>query len=300
MVDFIKIRLPAYYSVKMYSNYLLEFHQEVKDTGEVHKPYCETEFGPMKIKSASRYVEISGSLHKYYNWYTKGEMQNHSDFYRDQIEEALEHLSTELRFKLEDAELKNLEFGVNVMVPFEVRPLVKNKIILHKSYPAYRLDNHHSKGFFREYKYTDYFVKIYDKGQQYDICKNLVRFELKYMRSRIIRKNLGVSTLSDLTKRECLVRMQYRLCKSFGDLVITDWIDIDSDHPNSRILAQRLNPQWWDEYKLKVKKGNLKHPDQKIRREIIKLKELISEAGLDNSKKIVRQLIKEKCNQLIT
>ena len=78
MVDFVKIEIPFYNSVKLLKNKLLDFKGNYSMTsGEVNEIKIIAEYNGMKfISYSSNRMEIRGSIHKYFNFLSKVKAPN--------------------------------------------------------------------------------------------------------------------------------------------------------------------------------------------------------------------------------
>ena len=142
------------------------------------------------------YIELSGSLHKYYN----DGKHNYNQFGRKEAEIALKRLIEVSGLELPYFKLESVEVGVNLMPPIPSDDIINNALMYkRKPFEAkYCTD----EGNYRQVTLSEYWVKLYNKRlhyeiQGYDIGHEILRFELKINKMRMLAK-YRVFTLEDL------------------------------------------------------------------------------------------------------
>ena len=142
------------------------------------------------------YIELSGSLHKYYN----DGKHNYNQFGRKEAEIALKRLIELSGLELPYFKLESVEVGVNLMPPIPSDDIINNALMYkRKPFEAkYCTD----EGNYRQVTLSEYWVKLYNKRlhyeiQGYDIGHEILRFELKINKMRMLAK-YRVFTLEDL------------------------------------------------------------------------------------------------------
>jgi len=131
MIDGIKVFNLSVPSNKLLENPLLAdyWHTNVKNTdGEIKKEFAEY-FG-LSFTVKNRNVRLQGSIHKYKN---HGK-HNYDDFTSHEVKNVLTELSEHFSINLYRSELNNLEFGVNVELPFSPK-LILDNIVCYKGDP---------------------------------------------------------------------------------------------------------------------------------------------------------------------
>ena len=198
-------------------------------------------------------LKISFFPHYYYN----DNLHNANDFkIMDCINVVLELKST---FKVDWENLKviNIEFGINVLSPIDVKDLImslayhnqnefKTDVQYTYSKKSYRINKRSGRP--NDYK----IIKAYAKGIQFpDFCDiNTFRFEIKSDQSKYINK-LGIFTLNDLLKVDVYERFTDNLIKEFKDVLLLNDGDDDSNltvKEKSKFRAY-LHPNFW--YRIK-------------------------------------------------
>jgi len=142
------------------------------------------------------YIELAGSLHKYYN----DGKHNYNQFGRKEAEIALKRLIEVTGLELPIFKVESVEVGVNLMPPIPSDDIINNAL-MYKRRPfeaKYCTD----EGNYRQATLSEYWVKFYNKRlhyeiQGYDIGHEILRFELKINKMRILAK-YKVFTLEDL------------------------------------------------------------------------------------------------------
>ena len=142
------------------------------------------------------YVVLAGSLHKYYN----DGKHNYNQFGRKEAEIALKRLIEVTGLELPIFKVESIEVGVNLMPPIPSDDIINNAL-MYKRRPfeaKYCTD----EGNYRQATLSEYWVKLYNKRlhyeiQGYDIGHEILRFELKINKMRMLAK-YRVFTLEDL------------------------------------------------------------------------------------------------------
>ena len=142
------------------------------------------------------YVEFAGSLHKYYN-YGK---HNYNQFSRKEAEIALKRLTEATGLELLFFKVDSVEVGVNLMPPIPSDDIINN-VLMYKRRP-FEAKYCSDEGNYRQATLSEYWVKFYNKRlhyeiQGYDIGYEILRFELKINKMRVLAK-YRVFTLEDL------------------------------------------------------------------------------------------------------
>ena len=128
----------------------------------------------MGLKFNIRYnkVRLQGSLHKYRN---EGR-HNYDDFTSLEVAKVVKELQERFEIDIYKTFLNNVEFGVNVVLPFGVHVVLDNLI----SYKGKQFERFVDKGIsYYQCKLSKFIIKIYDKGKQYNLSDNVLRFEIK-------------------------------------------------------------------------------------------------------------------------
>jgi len=187
----------------------------------------------------SGYVEVSGSLHKYYN---VGK-HNYNQFGRKEAEIALKRLIEMSGLELPYFKVDSVEVGVNLMPPIPSDDIINNALMYKRKelVPKYCSD----EGNYKQAVLSEYWLKLYNKRlhyekQGYDIGHEILRFELKINKMRMLAKH-GVSTLENLMdKIEDIARNL--LPKAWNEVLLYD--PTMNKHTKAKTL-QYANINFW-------------------------------------------------------
>ncbi|WP_354299480.1 hypothetical protein [Pedobacter sp. UYP1] len=181
---------------------------------------------------------ISGSLHKY----LKGE--NHSGFNLHDLKQAIRHICKQLMVSPSECRITQMEYGVNLKTSFEVSKFL-DRLICIKNNP-FNIEYSTKMNYYYS-KTTDYKIKIYDKGLQYNLPYQLLRIEKKVTDSRALRKKgIEIFTLSDLDY-DHLKLLGRDLLKMIDQIIFDDKSILDSRlSGNQKIALEKYrNPRHW-------------------------------------------------------
>lgn len=285
MIDFVKIRVKNPDIQKIRDNTRLEWEQLTKErTGEI-KEYRAIYHGLTFEIVNNQYLNISGSLHKYWNSSQGGGEQNYNDFNFSNLTGTIDKLCLSFDLSPENCILENIEFGVNVSPRLHVKDVLKSAI-LHKSEPF--TQEYTKNKYFRECERQRYIIKIYDKGLQYGRPVNILRFENKIIKMAHIQET-GVQSLADLLDPAKLQRLGVILASNFNDILFYDYtITKDIERP---LMTQGQAPAYW---------LNLFETDpNNFYKRRIRFKELVKKHGTQDIQEIVGVLITQKWNELL-
>ena len=221
---------------KLRSMSMLDFHCDLNDsTGEVGANRLVASHRGLKfIIINEKYVELQGSLHKYKNHGA----HNHDSFYYSDLVAVLGDLEKKFHLDLQQAILRNLEVGVNISPPITTDEILGN-VLIH-SHVVFK-DCDVVRGNYRQARHQRYFVKIYNKGAQFDLKTEVMRFELKYVKMIDLNK-IGVARLSDLRDQQKLNDLGDMLVNQWGRVLLFD-PTIDNSSVRNYIRDTKLH-QW--------------------------------------------------------
>lgn len=168
-------------------------------------------------KQTKYYLIIRGSLHKNY---FKG--RNDKRFYIDDVIKEINYLCKKLKIDSKKTKIDSLEFGVNIVLDFKPFNFLREHLINYKSQPfnQYSNDKQNRKlGFVCER--TQYLVKCYDKGMQFNLNYNLMRFELKFIKMQRL-KHIGILYLNDLIKPEIYHKLNNLLIQCWNNILFAE------------------------------------------------------------------------------
>jgi len=240
MIDFIKCTNAGVKpEVFLNSPYLEYTDKVVQKTGQILNDYLVAKYRDMRfIISRNRTPSIAGSLHMYFN-----EGQNYNDFTLGNLRWVINDLQSKFEIDPKKVILNNVELGLNLEVPFDPDDFI-NSLVTYNYTP---FNSRKEKNMtFSEVQQSQYILKIYNKGLQYGLNKNILRFEVKITRMAKLEK-YGIRTLADLIDPSKLRSVKGILLEVFSNITIwDDSIDRKSlNQPDREILANGYNPKYW-------------------------------------------------------
>lgn len=193
MIDFVKISYQCpdnRFILNLINNPLLDFECVVSEkTGEIKSNFLQAGYKNLKFFLYNKEkLYIQGSLHKYFN----DGVHNYNDFTFSNLKDILQDLTDKFHLIPELCILQNLETGLNIKLPFKPLLILDNLLQykgkefikpLHADYYQCVRDR--------------YLIKIYDKGTQYRVKENILRFEIKYIKMYELN-NAGIFNMQDL------------------------------------------------------------------------------------------------------
>ncbi|MCF2502582.1 hypothetical protein L0663_04280 [Dyadobacter sp. CY107] len=185
-------------------------------------------------------VQASGSYHKFFN---KG-IHNHNDFSLPDVIKALDNFGTEIGVNPLQEVLQNLEFGVNVTLPFEVTTVLKS-LLTYRGVAFQRpIENAH----YYQCRTKEFIIKCYDKGREYNLAENILRFEIKVVSMRFFKdKGVNIRNLSDLLNVENYPKLGKILNEYFEAILFRDLeLDISRLCPKDKeLMIKGQNKDYW-------------------------------------------------------
>lgn len=285
MFDFIKTNIKYLNPNTLEKNTLLSFQTTVDSEGVIKNRIAE--YNNLKFKIIDeKYININGSVHKYFN----SGLHNYNDFTIPNLFEVFADLSNKFDLNPFLTSLHNLEFGVNVIVPFATNKLL-NSIISYKG-KEYEVERYNGKGYLLRFSFDHYDLKIYNKGLQYQQPENILRFEIKVKRMEYFRtRDINIKCLSDLLNTDNYRKLKTCLLKAFSEILIYDNSIKLKGLPKreSVVLINGKNPKYWSEL---VEKGR----DIKYKRNRFNF--LVAKYGKQNIKETILKLIENKFVEL--
>lgn len=257
-----------------------------RDTGKILPCSLRAYYKNLIFKElSSGYVGLSGSLHKYYN----DGLQNYDNFTFGKLKATMDDLKKRFGIDPSKAVLNNIEFGVNILVPFNPDDFIRS-LVCYGSDPF--IPERKPGIMYAQVRNKQYYVKIYNKSLQYAIPGNIVRFEVKVVRMAKIAKS-GISTLQDLTIYERMSGIKDLLLDTFDKIIYCD-DTINSNQFNQSdadLIRDGSNPRFWsNHYK---KSGS--NASKKFRR----YQRLVNEHGKQGFN-VIRNLISDQWDSLLT
>ena len=213
MFDFIKLRIRDVVTLVFEENTSLNFEGTYnKDTGEDGKRFY-AEYDNMSITYyPSGFIEIKGSIHKLRN----AGKHNFDRFTISDAARQLYEFLLRMEIPYHCAEICNLEYGVNVESPFPAKRVIDCLHLHWGVEPETRYN-----GRYKQFVHERYLLKVYCKGDQYNQSENLLRVEVKWIKSHDLN-NAGVHNLEDLITQKSLEWMMNDLTQKWQDITMYD------------------------------------------------------------------------------
>jgi hypothetical protein len=198
-----------------------------------------------------------------------------------------------------------LQIGINLTVDFNPSEFL-NYLIIHRGKPFTRQTG--KKKDYTECEHEQFYIKIYNKGLQYGLSKNILRIEVKFRKMEIPNR-LGIPVLSDLLDVSKIKKLNEKFLDIFEEILIGGHIVTHEKLSNrDRLLfANGHNPNYWqqvipksDDYTIGSKSKEYKKARKKYETQLSRFKTLVKVTGANYRKMLVRKLIIEKSNILLT
>ncbi|MBB4037665.1 hypothetical protein GGR21_003586 [Dysgonomonas hofstadii] len=236
----------------------------------------------LEIKLRANSCWINGSLHKFKN---EGE-HNADDFTYSDLKKTLANLCNEIGITRDFAEIKNIEIGVNIILPYDPIYFIDSIIKRKTYYPEFT-----SVG--SRFNYSQYAIKIYSKSKQDKRYKddNILRLEIRFEKMIEARKRVGkIEFLSDLLEPSFWFYSGRCLNSLLNDIDIIDINKLISEKIPAmdmvEVLAWRYRDRW----------ERCSTSRQRMKEKVYKILEAHS---LTDIKKNVQKMIGCKVNELL-
>lgn len=289
MIDYVKILFSNVDPTRLYNLPFLDFETPLNlKTGEI-KSEKTVMYNHCKITIYdSGVVLFAGSIHKFYNSLQNVKAPNDkaqklyrgfngSQFNINNIFFVRNHLEKLFDCSTKQMLFQNIEFGINTAPGFCPQLFLKG-LLYHKG----KLFEFKYRNQFSQVKHQQYYLKIYNKSEQYKMGIATLRVEIKVVKMKFLEQT-GIKTFADINT-STLKNAENLLLKIFDEVLNFDYT-IDKKVLTSRqkqSLLNYSNPRYWlidlkaehrDRHKKKLKEFILKYSDnlkEKVRQEILK------------------------------
>ena len=262
----------------------LEYH-----SGELLYPF-NVYVKKMEVSINEKSAYVKNSLHKMANYIENYEDHNYNDFGYKRLCNTVGYLNSKVVDSL-SAKVTQLEFGLNIVTDIPAEDIIVNNILFHK-HKLHNVNTHfNGKGRYKQFEYSNFYIKIYDKAKQYNLDTNILRFEIKYKGAKGFNSH-GVYSLSDLQDKKVLETLFEDLIKRFDELTIMDEITDRVSKKDKKQLTTYLSFNYWKNLSER-KNRNLKQ------QHIIKFNALLEKNDLLSTKKLLRQGLIDKFELLL-
>ncbi len=253
MIDGIKI-----YDLKtdpdqvLQNPYLAEYWNTTVHNSDAVVKYGLAEYFGLKFQLKHGKVRLQGSVHKYRN----AGRHNYDDFRAVDVAKVVRELSERFEIDTATTSLNNVEFGVNVILPFGVNVVLDN-LIVYKGQPFERFVD---KGMsYYQCKLSKFIIKCYDKGKQYNLPDNVLRFEIKVIAMQYLENKITLRYLSDLLNMNIYEPLGNILTEVFEGILFGD-NTLNEKALNTKeleIFLRGSNPKTWTPQKGEAERKRL-------------------------------------------
>ena len=287
MIDFIKLNMYVPSAEELTERIVFTSDVDV-NTGEVVSRKRLGRLENLKLILIGNRLIISGSLHVYHNQAFKNELQNYDDFTIEALVKTIGHIEDQFGFSIGPAKVINLEVGVNILMDSNVTDLLSKHLVSYKYQRPSGIDTFNGSGMYVRFKLTEYWIKIYDKGRQHKLGKQLLRVEIKLIRGSIINRS-KVMIVKDLYKEENWHLLSKFLLDRLEYVLIVDTQDTSNvqNIQEREMIKDGLNPGYWANLPYKVTRNTIRRRKRVFERALEKNKFL-------NLKKEIALKVQEK------
>ena len=267
MVDFVKILIQNPNLEALWESLDFSTDRDEK-TGKRISNKTVAKFHYCKVEVDTRgSVIFSGSIHILWNSINKVKAPNYNpnksyfgfngnDFPLTEIIKTIDYLCRKLKCLPKQMILQKAEFGLNNKVNFNPKLFVKN--LLYHNGLIFEHYHEHNYGIV---KHQLFWLKIYNKSNQYGMADHTLRTELKVVKTREL-KRLGITTFADINF-QTLNKASELLLQRFDEVVYYDYtinLDIFNESQKSRLYQYQNKHYWIDE----LTKQNRRHHKNRI------------------------------------
>jgi len=214
------------------------------------------------------------------NYIQYNDDHNYNDFGYKRLCDTIDYLNRKVIDSL-SAKITQLEFGLNINTLVAAENIIVKNILFHKHHQCNVNTKFNGKGRYKQFEYSNFYIKIYDKAKQYKLDANILRFEIKYKGAKGINP-LGVYSLSNLKDKVVLKGLFKDLLKRFDELTIIDKITDKVSKKDKKELTNYLSINYWENLSER-KNRNLKPVHIK------RFNSLLEKNNLLNTKQLLRE-----------
>ncbi len=298
MIDFIKSMNISIDYKKVLDNQYLEFLGEYnRNTSEIYedkltsKKYNDLVIEIIKSSANPHYyyINLKGSLHKYFN----NGSHNHNDFFYNNLLDVVIDLFNKFQINPLNVPINNLEFGVNVRLPFRPINFIKRNLLTYKNTMP-KISTFSGNGYSCEFEFSQHSVKIYDKGMQDDLNNNVLRFEINVSKMQYLKsKGIHIKNLFDLLNLSNLKELSKLLLSTFKDILIID------DDLDTNLLSERQK-DFYLSFKNRITQvSEFSQNKRKFYKKKDRFNKLLEKFKQTNIKNKIYNLIEKKINELL-
>tara|TARA_R110002096_G_scaffold421482_1_gene627217 strand:+ start:4221 stop:5465 length:1245 start_codon:yes stop_codon:yes gene_type:complete len=253
LIDYVKIKIIDIDTNSLVSNNLLTFYRKISEkTGEYENKVSAKYHHSDIFVYDSGVVLFSGSIHKLYNSLSGIKAPNYkaskkykgfngNQFNLNNIIEVRTHLENIFDCKPHQMVFQNIEFGINTKPDFNPQIFIHGLLYQHGKQFEFRYNRHYAK-----VEHQRYWIKIYNKGNQYGMSENVLRIETKHLKSKEFTI-AGIRTFADVNTKTLNNALKSLLIERFDKVVYYD-TTIDKTLLNKRqktSLKNYSNSNYW-------------------------------------------------------
>lgn len=294
MIDFVKILIlnPDHEALLKSLNFASQIDEKTSRRTN-NKTVAKFHFCTVEMNTKGDVI-FRGSLHILWNSINNVKAPNYNknkpyfgfngnDFTASNVFEMRTYLSSVLKCTPEQMVFQKMEFGLNNQVTFNPKLFVKN-VLFHKGL----LFEHFHDYNYSIVKHHAFWLKIYNKSNQYKMPDHTLRTELKVVNTRELNK-LGITTFADVNYTT-LSNAFYSLLQRFDEVVYYDHTINPEGFTEAQLsrLYQYQNKHYWID---DLTKQNRRHHKNRLQKIIVNKSK--------NIHAIIRQEMIKKAVQLI-
>ncbi len=218
----------------------------------------------------------------------KGEGEhNYNDFTYSELCTVIDCLCDDI-IDLDTTNITQLEFGININTSKSSKDIINNNVLMYKlKSPTRNIEN-----IYKEFKYQNYIVKIYDKATHFKKLtkgnQNILRFEIKYIKKTEFNK-LGIKYITDLKDKSKLKKLFDDLLNKLDDVLIID--DKYIKNENLEEIDKYVHQHFWDNFNREQRNKKSKY--------LKRLNEILKKENLLKIKNEIKTSLINKHNYLI-
>jgi hypothetical protein len=258
-----------------------------RDSGEILEFPKVGKFHNMELRMTEKSTHVRGSLHKMLNISNEIGEHNYNNLTLCDNYDALDLIVERLYIRPEETKITNLEFGLNIPLGYDPEIFIENSFMWDFVAPTIN-EKFGNTGNYKEFKKTDFSLKIYNKSKQFKRKENILRIEIKIVKKRKLEE-LGIYSILDLYESETYRRLFELLLQQFNKIFMIDRLAMRKALKTEEIsiLKDYSNPHYWEN----LKKELSTNAYYKRKR---KCNEYIYKFSIDKSKKTVRDLLTQQ------
>ena len=235
-------------------------------------------------------VKFSGSIHKFSNGV------NFDNYYIYQLKKSINDISSMIGVSPHIIEVHAVEFGVNIHT--EMPPdLILDRFIFFKQKGFERQTKFKgsNRGYIQRCTLSNYQLKAYNKGLQYNLNENILRYEIKVTKMQFFKNKIsGIQYLNDLLDNKILSQLGGILQQFWSYVVLKE--EVFHFNPNlsatqKDILSNSTSDDYW-------KRMQREYKPYKFNRLIKQYQNTIKESDATNYHEQIRNKIQTKWHQL--